>query len=343
MTLGVVRLVSTGKYFPLRFHCATILGNISSSTGTFIPVLPLYLDILNTHNFEKKSKKVSMKPMDFSVILKLSKSQLSENGFKDATIEEIYSGLLGYLAVNSCRIGFPELVTPLIFQLKDFLKKSKVGNYCKKMKQILDKVIANKKFIETRRKTVNFGVGDKQAIKIWEAQVERDGTPLLAFYKSWKKVADAQKMKQITNQKNLDDYSHIPVLKKNHKKIRMKMESASEADGFLSGSDDDIDDEERFELKEIRGKKGVEGGKRKRDMEESDGSDEDEEEEEAEDEAEAGDDVEESEDEGESGEDEVEDLRLEDIDSDSELELKDDFEDEGGSGESDDDEDDDSE
>ena len=88
-----------------------------------------------------------MKQMDFSVILKLSKSQLSENGFKDATIEEIYSGLLGYLAVNSCRIGFPELVTPLIFQLKDFLKKSKVGNYCKKMKQILDKVIANQKFI----------------------------------------------------------------------------------------------------------------------------------------------------------------------------------------------------
>ena len=79
-----------------------------------------------------------MKPLDFSVILKLSKSQLSENGFKDATIEEIYSGLLSYLAVNSCRIGFPELVTPLIFQLKDFLKKSKVGNYCKKMKQILD-------------------------------------------------------------------------------------------------------------------------------------------------------------------------------------------------------------
>ena len=81
------------------------------------------------------------------------------------------------------RIGFPELVTPLIFQLKDFLKVCKQGNYCKKIKQILDKVVANQKFIETRRRAASFGIGDKQAIQIWEAQVERDGTPLLAFYK----------------------------------------------------------------------------------------------------------------------------------------------------------------
>ena len=318
----MLRLVPTGKYFPLRFHCTTILSNLSAATGTFIPVLPIYLDVLNSFNFDKKSKKVSMKPIDFSVILKLSKSQLSENGFKDATVEEIYSGMITYLAANSNKIGFPELVTPLVFQLKDFLKKCKIGNYCKKMKTVLDKVIANQKFIENRRKTVTFGVGDKQAIQIWEAQVERDGTPLLAFYKSWKKVSDSQKMKKITGQKNMDDYSHIPLLKKNHKKIRMKMETESTAEGFLSGSDDEdeMDDEERFKLKEERGKSGAEAGKRKRVEEE--------EEEESEDEAEAEAGAEESNEEEsdeDQGDDEVEDLKLEDMDSDSELELQDDF------------------
>merc|ERR1712107_271278 len=113
-------------------------------------------EVLNNFNFSKKSRKASMKPLDFSCILKLAKSQLEESGMKEATMEEVYSGLLSYLADNSNRIGFPELVTPMQFQLKDFLKK------------------------------------DKTAIQAWEAQVARDGTPLLAFYKSWKKVADVQ-------------------------------------------------------------------------------------------------------------------------------------------------------
>jgi len=328
VTFGVIRLVPTAKYFPLRFHCATILSNLATAGGKFIPVMPIYLDILNNHNFNNKSKKVSMKPLEFSTILKLSKSQLSENGFKDATIDAIYSGLITYLAVNSNKIGFPELVTPLIFQLKDFLKACKSANYCKKVKQVLDKVIANQKFIETRRRTVTFSVGDKHAITVWEAQVERDGTPLLAFYKSWKKIADTQQMKKVTEQENLDDYSHIPLLKKNHKKIRMKKEQEKIEGGFLSGSDDnddDLDDEERFKLKEDRAKPGE---KRKRDLDvdsdddSADNDDDDDDDVEGhENGKESSDDDLEDDDDG----DHIEDLNLDDMDSDSELEMKDDF------------------
>ena len=328
--MGTVRLVPTSKYFPLRFHVATVLAELSAATNTFIPILPIYLDVLNTFNFDKKSKKVSMKPLDFTTVLKMSKVQLTENGFKDATIEGVYGGLVAYLANNSYRIGFPELVTPLIFQLKAFLKKCKVGNYCKKVKQVLDKVVANQKFIETRRKTVSFGVGDRQKIDIWEAQVERDGTPLIAFYKSWKKVEDSVRMKRVTEQQKLDDYAQIPMLKKNSKKRRMKMDTEPEVEGFLSGSDDEIDDEERFKLKEERGK--PEPGKKRKKRDEPESEEEDSEE-----------DVEAADDEGMSGdngeaEDEVDDLRLEDMEDsdDSELELKDDF----GDG-SDDDHDDD--
>ena len=91
---------------------------------------------------------------------------------KEATMEEVYSGLLSYLADNSNRIGFPELVTPMQFQLKDFLKRCKAASFSKKVKQVLEKTVANAKFIETRRKNVSFGVGDKTAIQAWEAQVQ---------------------------------------------------------------------------------------------------------------------------------------------------------------------------
>merc|ERR1711915_1011017 len=239
----------------------------------------------------------------------------------DATIEEVYGGILSYLADNSNKIGFPELVTPMIFQIKDFLKKCKVPNYTKKMKTLLDKTIANQKFIETRRKSVAFSVGDAQKIQIWETQVGRDGTPLLAFYNNWKKITDIQHAKKLSEQEKMDDYSHIPLLKKNHKKLRMKKENSEEVKGFLSGSDDDdFDDEENFKLKEERGqkRKDIEGsddetekGSRKQtktnEVEDSQTSDDDDEEE----------------------GDEVEDLKLEDLesgpDSDSDIEMNDEF------------------
>jgi len=320
VVIGTAKLVPTPKYYPLRFHCAKILRDISTSTGTFIPVLPLYLEILNTYNFGKKSKKASMKPLDCSCILKLSKSQLLESGFKDATIEEVYAGLLSYLADNSNKIGFPELITPMVFQLKEFLKKCKVSNYTRKIKQILEKAIANQKFIETRRKTVSFGVGDGQKIQVWEAQVVRDGTPLLSFYKNWKKVSDLTHAKKVSEQEKMDDYSHIPDLKKNHKKIRMKKEMAEteEVTGFLSGSDDDFDDEENFRLKEDRGKK------REGDEDSSDKTEEPD----VKKPKKAAPSVPEVEDSDidDADDDEVEDLKLEDLDSDSDMEMNDDFE-----------------
>lgn len=338
VVLGCCKLVPTPKYYPLRFHCARILRDISASTATFIPVLPLYLEVLNTYNFGKKSKKASMKPLDFSCVLKLSKSQLLESGMKDATMEEVYGGLLSYLADNSNRIGFPELVTPLQFQLKEFLKKCKVSNYTKKVKQVVDKTAANQKFLEARRRNVTFGVGDRPAIQVWESQVARDGTPLLAFYNSWKKISDIQHAKKVSDQANLDDYSHIPALKKNHKKIRMKREQESEVEaGFLSGSDDDFDDEENFKMKEDR------GNKRKNSDDDESGDSEDDEvvEKKA-----KQDDVE-SDEEGDddmAGDDEVEDLNLEDLDSDLEMDdefgAADDVAEDNSEEDSDDDEDD---
>merc|ERR1712083_1011416 len=218
------------------------------------------------------------------------------------------------------RIGFPELVTPMQFQLKDFLKRCKAASFSKKVKQVLEKTVANAKFIETRRKNVSFGVGDKSAIQAWEAQVARDGTPLLAFYKSWRKVADIQQAKKVSDQEKISDFSHIPALKKNHKKLRMKREQEEEVEGgFLSGSDDDFDDKENFKLKEERGKKRKNSG----------GSDEEESESEEESPKRPKKSTQNEDTEVEDGQDDVvcggedEDLKLEDLDSD--LEMDDDF------------------
>merc|ERR1711974_287137 len=103
---------------------------------------PYYLDILNGQNFAKKGQKLSMKPMDFSCVLRLSKSQMNENGFKDATVEQVYSGLLESLAFSSYKICFPRAGSTCISTVKRIFEKiqnpklhqklKKMPNLCKK-------------------------------------------------------------------------------------------------------------------------------------------------------------------------------------------------------------------
>lgn len=57
-------------------------------------------------------------------------------------------------------------------QLKSFVKKCKIPNYTKKMKQLLDKIKENKDFIEAKRKDVSFGIAEMKAVKDWEVRNE---------------------------------------------------------------------------------------------------------------------------------------------------------------------------
>ena len=135
-----------------------------------------------------------MRPVDFSCILRVSKSQMLENGTKDAAVDGVYRGVLDYLSSQSHKvcsfansensfnlhlvyvgfppqIAYPELIVPCVVQLKSFLKKSKVANYSKKIKQLVEKLEENSRFICQRRKAVTFGVGDAEKIENWEKEV----------------------------------------------------------------------------------------------------------------------------------------------------------------------------
>merc|ERR1719273_1760571 len=247
---GTIRLNYTSKYYPLRFHLSRYLIQLSNETGKFIPTLPFYLDVLSGQNFAKKGQKLSMKPMDFSCVLRLSKSQMNENGFKDATVEQLYSGLLESLAFSSHKICFPELAVPALAQLRGFLKKSKIPNYTKKMKTVKEKTEENARFVSEKRSKVTFGVRDLDQIATFEAQLKAQGTPLSKYFEIYKGIKETEKAKKL--KKEMDDYKHIPEVK-----AKKAGKTTSEFKGIFGDEDMDEDenDMERFELKEDRGKK----------------------------------------------------------------------------------------
>ncbi|KAL6449010.1 hypothetical protein ACFW04_000612 [Cataglyphis niger] len=209
--IGTIKVCPTVQYYPLRFHCINMLITISKETGTFIPILPFLLEILDSYDFNKKHKAVSMKPMSLICILRVSKSQLIENGFKDSILETIYQLILQYAASESYKLYFPDMCIPCIIQLKAFLKKCHVAAYCKKMKQLLTLIEENRKYIENERTKLTIDLKNTVEITNWENRLKTDGTAIAKFYASWIKLHESQQLKLLNK---TEDEFNVPVVRK---------------------------------------------------------------------------------------------------------------------------------
>ncbi|CAH0563898.1 unnamed protein product [Brassicogethes aeneus] len=265
VSLGTIKLVPTAQYYPLRFHVIQVLIDISKTTGVYVPILPFILEVLTGYDFNKKHQKVSMKPIHYTCILRLSKSQMQENGFKDTTIETIYSQMLEYLTNQSHSIAFTDLSLLCTIQIKTFLKKCKQANYIRKFKQLLEKIEQNNTFIENERKKENFLLTDFKKIEGWESRIRTSGTPLQTYYDSWSKVSKIKKNKQLTNADELGDYK-LPTLNKKSKKNDDGKESK---DSPVVLFPSDSEDEGEFEKSGKNKKRGKRGKSQKKRVEDS--------------------------------------------------------------------------
>lgn len=97
VTVGVVNLIPSEKYLPLRLHVIRGLIELSIDTETFIPIMPMLISTIKLIPWQKKPKVVSMKPLNLSCALRVSDKQTKESAFRDAAIEGFQDMALGYL------------------------------------------------------------------------------------------------------------------------------------------------------------------------------------------------------------------------------------------------------
>ncbi|KAF1787185.1 Nucleolar complex protein 2 [Phytophthora cactorum] len=92
LLLAVVRLSSTLRFAPLRFHCVKLLQQLALATNSFIPTSPALLEVLQLEPFPKKAAKGSnpTTEVDLELSVKLSKTALDAKRVHDQIIVRLF-------------------------------------------------------------------------------------------------------------------------------------------------------------------------------------------------------------------------------------------------------------
>jgi len=209
ITLGALRLIPTPLYFPLRFHLTRALLRLSLTTNTFIPLAPSLLEVLSSPELKKAPKPSTLKPLDFTTTLRAPKSYLRTRVYQTGVGEQVAELLAEFFGIWAKNIAFPELVIPPSVLLKRWLKdvsphgpssnhtsavgKGK-GNKNSKINSaialLVQKLDANAKFVEERRRKVDFAPGNREDVERFLKEVGWEDMPLGAFVVGARKVRE---------------------------------------------------------------------------------------------------------------------------------------------------------
>jgi len=188
VTLGAMRLIPTATYFPLRFQMMRSLLRLSRATGTYIPLAPALLEVLNSAEMKKPPKPSTLKSLDFAINYKAQKSYLRTRIYQEGVGEQVAELLGEFFVLWSTSIALPELALPVIVMLKRWLKDASnktSGNKNSKINSLLvilvQKLEANGKWIEERRSKVEFAPNNRAGVEGFLKGFEWEKTPLGAF------------------------------------------------------------------------------------------------------------------------------------------------------------------
>ncbi|QSZ29558.1 hypothetical protein DSL72_004073 [Monilinia vaccinii-corymbosi] len=249
VTLGAMRLIPTSTYFPLRFHLIRSLLRLSRATGTYIPLAPVLLEVLNSAEMKKPPKPSTQKFFDFTCNYKAQKSYLRTRIYQDGVGEQVAELIAEFFVLWSTSIALPELTLPVVVMLKRWLKDTSnksSGNKNNKVNSmfvlLIQKLEANSKWIEGKRAKVEFAPNNRAGVDGFLKGFGWEKTPLGAFVVGQRKQRE-EKARMLEEGRREED-------RKRKLEREQEKEIGGSDDDSEAGSDEEEDSEAGFEDEE---------------------------------------------------------------------------------------------
>ncbi|PWN21196.1 Noc2-domain-containing protein [Microstroma glucosiphilum] len=194
VALGAIRLIPTSRYFPLRMHLLRSLLRLMQRTGVYIPLGASLLEMLSSPEFTRKAKGSTLKPLDFTTTLRAPAAYVRTRVYVDQLAEEVPHLLLEFLATQARSIALPELVVPLTVQLRRTLKHGSSPKLSTICKQLLSKLDANVRFVENKRRAVDFAPNNLKGVQSFLSDLdEKMELPLEGALRLARKVREQKR------------------------------------------------------------------------------------------------------------------------------------------------------
>ncbi|MCL7030729.1 hypothetical protein MKW94_010532 [Papaver nudicaule] len=180
---GVAHLFPGPRHLPLRVKCVQMLNQLSSSSGDFVPVTSLVLDLMEYIGTGTPDAK-SAKPFDMSFALKVPKQWLKSRLFQEECVLSTIELLSAHFSQWCYHISFPELATIPLIRLRKFNEKVTVESLRRPVKRLIDMVEQNVEFVNKKREDVAFSPKDKASVDSFLQEIKQDckNTPFTQYY-----------------------------------------------------------------------------------------------------------------------------------------------------------------
>ena len=160
VALGAARLLPSARYAPLRLRLVRALNALSASTGHFVPVAPLLLELLGFSELNKAPIATKNRPPDFSLVLRVAKQELRSPAVQEVIVEGALQLLAAHLNQWAYSPGFPELAHVPSRDLRRFCKATQVTRFRKAARAVVDAAERNADWIARKRDHVDFAPKD---------------------------------------------------------------------------------------------------------------------------------------------------------------------------------------
>lgn len=168
---------------------------IIGRTGTYVPLAPFLLEILDSAEFKKSNPKpTSLRPLDLEYVIRAPNSYLKSRVYQESLADELAFIMGEFMALMSRNVSFPEMTIPVVAHLRRFLKKGGGSGKAKtQVKTVVEKIELTRTWVEKKRRGVNFAPNERDEVAGFLEDAKVEDTPVGGWMRLQRKVRDQRR------------------------------------------------------------------------------------------------------------------------------------------------------